>query len=48
MPRLRGEGNGDLYAKARVVLPPKLDDEAADAARTFFDKLDQPDPRATT
>ena len=48
MPRLRGEGDGDLYAKARVVLPPKLDDEAAEAARTFFDKLDQPDPRATT
>jgi curved DNA-binding protein len=48
MPRLRGEGYGDLYAKARVVLPPKLDDEAAEAARTFFDKLDQPDPRATT
>ena len=48
MPRLRGEGDGDLYAKARVVLPAKLDDEAAEAARTFFDKLDQPDPRATT
>ncbi len=48
MPRLRGEGEGDLYAKARVVLPPKLDDEAAEAARAFFDKLDQPDPRATT
>ena len=47
MPRLRGEGDGDLYAKARVVLPSKLDDEAAEAARTFFDKLDQPDPRAT-
>jgi DnaJ-class molecular chaperone len=47
MPRLRGEGFGDLYAKARVVLPPKLDDEAAEAARTFFDKVDQPDPRAT-
>jgi DnaJ-class molecular chaperone len=48
MPRLRGEGDGDLYAKARVVLPPKLDDETAEAARTFFDKLDQPDPRAAT
>jgi DnaJ-class molecular chaperone len=48
MPRLRGEGDGDLYAKARVVLPPKLDDDAAEAARTFFDKVHQPDPRATS
>ena len=48
MPRLRGEGNGDLYAKARVVLPPKLDDEAAEAARAFFEKLDQPDPRTVS
>ena len=48
MPRLRGEGNGDLYAKARVVLPPKLDEEAAEAARAFFEKLDQPDPRAVS
>jgi DnaJ-class molecular chaperone len=48
MPHLRGEGFGDLYAKARVVLPPKLDDKTAEAARAFFDKLDQPDPRATT
>jgi molecular chaperone DnaJ len=48
MPRLRGEGDGDLYAKARVVLPPKLDDEAAEAARAFFEKLDQPDPRAVS
>jgi DnaJ-class molecular chaperone len=48
MPRLRGEGNGDLYAKARVVLPAKLDDAAAEAARTFLATLDQPDPRATT
>ncbi|MEO5941528.1 MAG: J domain-containing protein [Candidatus Limnocylindrales bacterium] len=51
MPRLKGtagEGDGDLYARARVILPPKLDDEDAAAARTFFDQLDQPDPRATT
>jgi DnaJ-class molecular chaperone len=45
MPKLRESGDGDLYARARVVLPTKLDDEAAAAARTFFDKLDQPDPR---
>jgi DnaJ-class molecular chaperone len=46
MPRLKGADHGDLYAKARVVLPAQLDDEAADAARTFFEKVDQPDPRA--
>ena len=45
MPRLRGDGDGDLYARARVVLPPPLDDETATAARAFFDKIDQPDPR---
>jgi curved DNA-binding protein len=51
MPRLKGaagEGNGDLYARARVVLPAKLDDETAEAARAFLDTLDQPDPRAST
>jgi DnaJ-class molecular chaperone len=54
MPRLRGGGDaagdaaGDLYARARVILPPTLDDEATDAARAFLAKVDQPDPRATT
>ena len=47
MPRLRGEGYGDLYARARVVLPPKLDDEAAEAARTFFDEARPARSRAT-
>jgi DnaJ-class molecular chaperone len=47
MPRLKGEGSGDLYARARVVLPAKLDDETAEAARTFLAKVDQPDPRTT-
>src|SRR5204863_6679386 len=37
MPRLRGEGDGDLYARARVVLPAKLDDGETAAARAFFD-----------
>jgi DnaJ-class molecular chaperone len=48
MPKLRGDGTGDLYARARVILPKKLDDEAAEAARAFLEKVDQPDPRATT
>jgi hypothetical protein len=29
------------------VLPSKLDDETAEAARAFLAKVDQPDPRAT-
>jgi DnaJ-class molecular chaperone len=45
MPRLRGDGAGDLLARVRVVLPTALDDEAKAAARTFLDLIDQPDPR---
>jgi curved DNA-binding protein len=45
MPHLRGEGSGDLFARARVALPTKLDGDALEAARTFIDALDQPDPR---
>ena len=42
MPRFRADGHGDLYVKARVVLPTDLSDEARDAARTFLDLVDQP------
>ena len=48
MPRLKGEDAGDLYARARVILPAKLDDETAAAARELLDKVGQPDPRAST
>src|SRR6476469_1345048 len=48
MPHLRAEGSGDLYARARVVLPPKLDGDQAEAARALLDSVDQPDPRATS
>jgi curved DNA-binding protein len=48
MPRLKGDGAGDLYAKVRVVIPTRLSPEAEPAARTFLDLVDQPDPRATT
>ena len=48
MPRLKGDGTGDLYLKVRVVLPASLDDEARAAATAFLDLVDQPDPRATT
>lgn len=45
MPRLKGDGSGDLYVVARVVLPTALDDEAKAAARRFIDLVKQPNPR---
>jgi curved DNA-binding protein len=45
MPKFRGEGHGDLYVRAKVVLPTDLDDDAKKAARRFLDLVDQPDPR---
>ena len=45
MPRFRASGHGDLYARARVVLPTSLSDEAVTAARHLFDVVKQPDPR---
>ena len=47
MPRMKEGGAGDLYLKARVVLP-TLDQEQRAAAETFLDLVHQPDPRATT
>jgi curved DNA-binding protein len=46
MPKLKGEGAGDLYVKVRVVLPTALDAEAKAAAARFLDLVHQPDPRA--
>jgi hypothetical protein len=34
-----------MLAKIRVVLPTHLSPEAEEAARTFFELVDQPDPR---
>ena len=48
MPRIKGDGAGDLYVKTRVVLPAKLDEPAEAAAREFLDLVNQPDPRPTT
>ena len=48
MPRMKDGGTGDLYVKVRVVLPRTLSDEAKEAAATFLDLVDQPDPRATS
>ncbi len=45
MPRMHGGETGDLYVRTRVVLPTSLSDEAREAARTFLDLVDQPDPR---
>ena len=45
MPRLKGEGAGDLYVRVRVVLPGKLSEQATAAAVEFLDLADQPDPR---
>jgi curved DNA-binding protein len=45
MPRFKASGYGDLYAKARVILPTNLSDEATTAARRFIDIVKQPDPR---
>ena len=46
MPRLGATGNGDLYARAKVVLPTGLGDEAREAATTAIQLVDQPDPRS--
>ena len=48
MPKLKDGGTGDLYVKVRVVLPTAMSDGATDAARTFLDLVNQPDPRPTT
>lgn len=46
LPRLKGGGHGDVLVRIRVVLPGDLSDDARAAATTFFDLVDQPDPRA--
>jgi curved DNA-binding protein len=45
MPRLKGEGSGDLFVTVRVALPTNLNDEAKAAARRFLDLARQPNPR---
>ena len=45
MPRFNANCFGDLYVKARVVLPADLTPEAEVAARGFLDLVDQPSPR---
>jgi curved DNA-binding protein len=45
MPRLRGEGIGDLFVKVKVVLPAKLEGRQLKAAEDFLGKIGQPNPR---
>ena len=45
MPRFKSTGHGDLYVKAKVILPTDLSEPARAAARTFVDLAAQPDPR---
>jgi DnaJ-class molecular chaperone len=46
MPRLKGDGAGDLYVKVKVVLPGKLDGRQRKAAEDFVKHIVQPNPRA--
>lgn len=46
MPRFKADGHGDLFIKAKVVLPKDLSSDARDAADRFLRLADQPDPRA--
>ena len=46
MPRLKGDGPGDLYVQIRVVLPTHLPEEARASAEAFLALANQPDPRA--
>jgi curved DNA-binding protein len=45
LPHLRGAGVGNAMVKVRVMLPSGLNAEAEQAARTFLELVDQPDPR---
>jgi molecular chaperone DnaJ len=46
MPRLKGDGVGDLYARIRIVMPGKLEGRQRKAAEEFLRQIVQPDPRA--
>ena len=48
MPRLKGGGVGDLYAKIKVVMPGKLEGRQRAAAEEFLRQIVQPNPRNKT
>ncbi len=45
MPRLKGEGSGDLFARVKVVMPGKLEGRQRQAAEEFLRQIVQPNPR---
>jgi molecular chaperone DnaJ len=45
MPRLKGGGAGDLYARTKIVMPPKLEGRQRKAAEEFLHQVVQPNPR---
>jgi len=45
MPRLKGDGAGDLYARVKVILPGKLEGSQHKAAEEFLRHIVQPNPR---
>lgn len=45
MPRFKADGHGDLFVKAKVVIPIDLSPEARAAAEQFLALAHQPDPR---
>ncbi len=45
MPRLKGDGRGDLYARIKIVLPGKLEGRQREAAQEFLRYIVQPNPR---
>jgi molecular chaperone DnaJ len=45
MPRLKGDGRGDLYAKIKIVMPGKLEGRQRQAAEEFLRQIAQPNPR---
>ncbi len=47
MPRLKGDGRGDLIVRVRLVLP-ALDERGRASATAFLDDIEQPDPRTGT
>jgi len=45
MPRLKGDGCGDLYVRVKVVLPGKLEGRQRQSAEEFLRQIVQPNPR---
>ena len=46
MPRFKADGHGDLFVKAKVLIPTDLSPDARAAAERFLALTNQPDPRA--